>query len=126
MIRTTLTATLVALAIAVPSAAPAQESSWKLKIGDPARRDREATIVLDGITDTAAGKTLTTGELAARLDDVRVVFIGESHTDIAFHRVQLQVIRELHKRGREVLVGLEMYPYTEQASLDLWNCGSGR
>jgi uncharacterized iron-regulated protein len=124
MIRSTLIAALVALAATIPATATAQESSWKLKIGDPARRDREAPVVLDGITDTSAGKTLTAGELAARLDDVRVLFVGESHTDIAFHRVQLQVIRELKKRGREVLIGLEMFPYTEQASLDLWNAGT--
>lgn len=124
MTRSTPLALVVALALAVPATGLAQDSAWRLKIGDPARRDREAAIVLDGITDTAAGKTLTTGELAAALDDVRVLFVGESHTDIAFHRVQLQVIRELHRRGREVLVGLEMYPYTEQASLDLWNSGS--
>ena len=124
MTRSTHVAILVALALALPSAGLAQDSSRKLKIGDPARRDREAAVVLDGITDTSAGTTLTTGELASKLEDVRVLFVGESHTDIAFHRVQLQVIRELHKRGREVLVGLEMYPYTEQASLDMWNSGS--
>jgi len=124
MTRSTLVAIPVALAVAFPSTGLAQDSAWKLKIGDPARRDREAAIVLDGITDTAAGKTLTTGELTTKLDDVRVLFVGESHTDIAFHRVQLQVIRELHRRGREVLIGLEMYPYTEQASLDMWNGGS--
>jgi len=110
--------------IVAAGAARAQESQWRLPIGDPARKARAVSIVLDGIVDTAADATLTTGELAARLDGVRLLFIGESHTDIAFHRVQLQVIRELQKRGREVLVGLEMYPYTEQASLDLWNKGS--
>jgi len=124
MTRSMFVAFLVALAVAFPSTALAQDSSWRLKIGDPARRDRETAIVLDGIADTLAGTTLTTGMLAARLDDVRVLFVGESHTDISFHRVQLQVIRELQKRGREVLIGLEMYPYTEQASLDLWNSGS--
>jgi len=124
MTRSTHVAILVALALALPSAGLAQDSSRKLKIGDPARRDREAAVVLDGITDTSAGTTLTTGELASKLEDARVLFVGESHTDVAFHRVQLQVIRELHKRGREVLVGLEMYPYTEQASLDMWNSGS--
>ena len=108
MLKTTPVALLVVAALAVPAAGLAQESAWRLKIGDPARRDREVVLVLDGITDTAAGKTLTTGELAASLDDVRVLFVGESHTDIAFHRVQLQVIRELHQRGREVLIGLEM------------------
>jgi len=37
-----------------------------------------------------------------------------------FHRVQLKVIQELHRRGRKVLVGLEMYPAPEQPSLDRW------
>jgi len=124
MARRFIAAGVAALAIAAPAAAAAQEPTWTLAIGDPARKDRSVTLVLDGIVDTAAGATITSGDLGARLDGVRLLFIGESHTDIAFHRVQLQVIRELQRRGREVLIGLEMYPYTEQASLDLWNAGS--
>ena len=124
MSRTTVITALVVLTLALPGIGLAQDSSWRLAIGDPARKDREVPIVLDVITDTVASKSLTTGELGAKLDDVRVLFIGESHTDMAFHRVQLQVIRELQRRGREIQVGLEMYPYTEQASLDLWNAGA--
>jgi aminopeptidase N len=114
------TATL--MVVAFSGLVMAQEP-LRLPIGDPARKDRTAPIVLDAITDTASGSVLTPAELAAKLDDVRVVFIGESHTDMAFHRVQYQVIKELQKRGRSVLIGLEMYPYTEQASLDVWNQG---
>ena len=123
MSRRTLTATLVAIALAWPALGLAQDSAWRLPVGDPARKDRDVAVALDTIIDTKAGKPLTSGDLAAALDDVRVLFIGESHTDIAFHRVQLQVIRDLQKRGREVMIGLEMYPYTEQKSLDLWNKG---
>jgi uncharacterized iron-regulated protein len=100
---------------------PADERALNLPIGDPARKDREAAVVLDGITDAAKGDTLTPPELAARLDGVKLLFVGESHTDIEFHNVQLRVIRELHARGRQVLVGLEMYPVPEQPSLDRWN-----
>jgi uncharacterized iron-regulated protein len=123
MSRRSIAAMVLIVTLAVPGIGAAQDASWRLKIGDPARKDRDVALVLDGIIDTAAGKTLTASELAAQLDNVKVVFIGESHTDIAFHSVQLQVIRELQKRGRDVLVGLEMYPYTEQASLDTWNLG---
>ncbi|MEW5982227.1 MAG: ChaN family lipoprotein [Acidobacteriota bacterium] len=115
-------AALAALALMWPTAVRA-EDYWRLPIGDPARRDRQSPIVLDGITDTRTGTVLTPSEMAARLDDVRVVFVGESHTDMAFHRVQLQVLEELQARGRPILIGLEMYPYTEQAGLDLWNGG---
>ena len=37
----------------------ADERALNLPIGDPARKDREAAVVLDGITDTAKGDTLT-------------------------------------------------------------------
>ena len=119
MKRPLLVAALLA-SCALP-ALRADERALNLPIGDPARKDREAAVVLDGITDAAKGDTLTPPELAARLDGVRLLFVGESHTDIEFHDVQLRVIQELHKRGRQVLVGLEMYPVPEQAWLDRWH-----
>jgi hypothetical protein len=96
----------------------AEDRSIHLAIGDPARRDHEVAVVLDGITDAAWGDTLTPTELAARLDGVQMVFVGENHTDMEFHRVQLKLIQELHRHGRQVLVGLEMYPVPEQQWLD--------
>jgi uncharacterized iron-regulated protein len=113
-------ATVVLLTCALPGLR-ADDRALNLPIGDPARKDKEAALVLDGITDTSTGDVLTPPELAARLDAVKLVFVGESHTDIEFHKVQLRVIQELHKRGRQVLVGLEMYPAPEQPSLDRWN-----
>ncbi|HNV02440.1 MAG TPA: ChaN family lipoprotein [Vicinamibacterales bacterium] len=123
MPRLIVGASVLAAALVAPAGAAAQDASRTLAIGDPARKDRTVPVVVDGIVDTAANATIPAGELGARLKGVRVLFIGESHTDMAFHRVQLQVIRELQRRGREVLIGLEMYPYTEQAALDLWNAG---
>ena len=94
-----------------------------LSIGDPARKGRDVRLVVDGITETTTGQTMTPAEVAARLASVRVVFIGESHTSIDFHRAQKRILEELSKTGRQVLVGLEMYPYTEQRFLDQWNDG---
>lgn len=118
----TRTAPLLALLLcSIASSLGADDRALNLPIGDPARKDREAALVVDGITDTARADTITPPELAARLDDVRLLFLGESHTEAEFHRVQLEVIRELHTRGRQVLVGLEMYPVPEQPSLDHWS-----
>lgn len=111
------------LAFALPLlAAPALRAQdvLHLSIGDPARKAREAPVVLDVITDTATGDALTPAQVASRLATARVVFVGESHTDIEFHRAQLRLIDELRKTGRQVLIGLEMYPYTEQPFLDRW------
>lgn len=114
---------LLALALACPAPARADDSALNLPIGDPARREREAELLLDAVTDTHTGDALTPKELAARLKDVRLLFVGESHTSVEFHNAQQRVIEELAKTGRQVLVGLEMYPYTEQAWLDRWSAG---
>lgn len=113
---------LLSLAVACPLAAAAQEPS-NLPIGDPARKDKSISVVLDGINDAGTGDVITPKELAARLSSVRVVFVGESHTSIEYHNVQRRLIEELTAAGRKVFVGLEMYPYTEQAWLDKWSAG---
>lgn len=96
------------------------EKSLELEVGDPARRDQKAALVLDAITDTRTGELLSPEELAEELASARIVLVGESHTDINFHRVQLRIIQALRQAGRTVLVGLEMYPYTKQEFLDNW------
>ncbi len=98
----------------------AAQQSLHLPIGDPARKDREAKVVLDAITSTATGDLLTPREAAVRLAETRLVFFGESHTAIEFHKAQKRVIEELHDAGHELFIGLEMFPYTEQQVLDDW------
>ncbi len=112
----------LSLALACPLSAAAQEPS-NLPIGDPARKDKMVEVTLDGINDAATGEIITPKELAARLAGVRVVFVGESHTSMEYHNVQRRLIEELTAVGRKVFVGLEMYPYTEQAWLDKWSAG---
>jgi uncharacterized iron-regulated protein len=105
-------------------AAPVRgEDPLKLPIGDPARKDREAPLVLDAITDTASGALQTPANLPGRLADARLVLVGEAHIDMDSHRVERRVIEELHHAGRRVLIGLEMYPYPEQRWLDDWSEG---
>ena len=104
-------------------AALADQAVLHMAIGDPARRDREVPVVLDGITDTATGELVTPAEMARRLAKTGILFIGENHTDQNFHDVQFRTIRALHDAGREVLIGLEMFPYPEQPSLDNWIAG---
>ena len=104
-----LASAVLALLIAAP-AARAQSKLLHLAIGDPARKDREAPLVLDGITDTTTGDTITTAELAARLASTRLLLIGEEHTNTECHLVQYRVLEALIASGRRVFIGLEMYP----------------
>lgn len=111
------------LALGAPPALLADQAVLHMEIGDPARRGREVPVVLDGITDTATGELVTPEEMARRLAGTGILFIGENHTNQEFHDVQFRTIKALRDAGREVLIGLEMFPYTEQASLDNWNAG---
>lgn len=105
------------------AAALAAEDPLHLAIGDPARKDREAPVVLDALTDTASGATLAPSELPARLGDVRLLLVGEEHTAADTHAVERRVIEELDRAGRRVAIGLEMFPYTQQQALDDWSAG---
>ncbi len=102
---------------------PATAGVLQLPLGDPERRDRQVELVLDAIVDTRTGEAIAPDDLAARLDDVPLVLFGETHTNIEVHRAQLRLIRALRDRGRSVMIGLEMYPVTEQEHLDRWSRG---
>jgi hypothetical protein len=102
------------------SVVSAGTSEYHLEIGDPVRKAKEVPVVIDVITDTRTGDFLSPVELASRLSDKRIVLVGESHINMDFHLAQLRVIEELHRAGRPVAIGLEMYPYTSQEYLDRW------
>jgi uncharacterized iron-regulated protein len=123
MKRLAIKLVLSAVLLAGALAATAQQEPSNLPIGDPARREKSVTVVLDGIHDSATGEIITPKDLAARLAKVRVVFVGESHTSMEYHNAQRRLIEELQATGRKVFIGLEMYPYTEQAWLDRWSSG---
>lgn len=109
--------------LVLPGVLLAGQDILHLEIGDPARKGREVPVMLDGITDTATGDLITPPEMAKRLAGAGILFIGENHTNIDFHEVQFRTIKALHEAGREVLIGLEMFPYPEQAVLDNWSDG---
>ena len=121
-IPSSLAALLLVLSLMLGGAAvlAADVDIFRLELGDPERKSRTVDLVLDAITDGGTGDLLEPADLPARLADTRLLFVGESHTSIDFHRVQLRVIRELQAAGRPVMIGLEMYPYTEQRFLDRW------
>lgn len=109
--------------VAVPRAETTLPKIYDLEIGDAARKARHVPVHLDTIVDTRTGDALTPDQAAARMAEVRLLLIGESHTSMDVHRAQFRMIRALHAAGRRVLVGLEMYPATEQRFLDQWHAG---
>jgi uncharacterized iron-regulated protein len=82
-------------------------------------------VVAGEILDTRTGERVSPEEMAARLDGARLVFVGENHATPAAQAAELGVLEALARRGRTVLVGLEMLPGSVQPALDRWVRGEG-
>ncbi len=61
---------------------------------------------------------LAPSALAAKLADLRVVYIGETHTRYADHLNQLALIEALHARDPGLVIGVEYFERGFQAVLD--------
>ncbi|MBE0606978.1 MAG: ChaN family lipoprotein [Deltaproteobacteria bacterium] len=67
------------------------------------------------------GLRLSVDEMIEMLSGVRLVCVGETHDNLNDQRVELTVVRELHRRfPGKVAVGMEMFREPQQAVLDQW------
>lgn len=66
---------------------------------------------------------VTFAQLLTDLNNRRIIYIGEKHTDGAHHKIQLKIIRGVFQKHPQLAVGLEMFDRTYQPVLDLWSAG---
>lgn len=57
------------------------------------------------------------------INKTRVIFVGESHDQIAHHQIQVKLIQNLVKKGKDVVVAMEMFESSKQPILDRWSQG---
>jgi len=69
--------------------------------------------------DDSASVTLMMDDLRS----VQVVFVGEFHDQRDHHLLQLKIIRELHRQGKPLAIGFEMFDLEKQPILDEWVAG---
>lgn len=53
-----------------------------------------------------------------KLAKAQVVYVGESHTSLSDHLLQLRIIEALHKMNPKLAIGMEMFPTSSQPALD--------
>ena len=64
--------------------------------------------------------------LAEVIDHVagkKIIYVGETHDRFSHHVVQLEIIKNLHKMGRKVAIGMEMFQRPVQQVLDDYIAG---
>ncbi len=62
-------------------------------------------------------------EIIDEISNKRVIFVGEAHTTYVHHINQLEVIKALHKQGKKVAIGMEMFQRKFQSVLDDYIAG---
>ena len=72
----------------------------------------------DEPTAVVATANVSFAGIMAKLGQKRLIYVGESHTRMEDHKLQLRVIRELLSQGKSFAIGMEMFPHAAQASLD--------
>jgi uncharacterized iron-regulated protein len=86
-------------------------------------KDTDVAVEPGTILSAASGKPISFDQLITELKGVRVVYIGESHTDSTHHRTQLDIIQALFGAADEISIGMEMFDFTYQPVLDRWSSG---
>ncbi len=78
-----------------------------------------AGIIISG----ESGTPVLPEALLADLGSVRIVYVGENHHNPEHHKIQLRIIRELHEKHPDLIIGMEMFAKTYQVVLDKWSEG---
>ena len=86
-------------------------------------KDSEARLVEHAILETDTASTVSRETLYSDLAKVRVVYVGEQHTNPSHHTIQLEVIQALARITPDLTIGMEMFDYTYQPVLDDWVAG---
>lgn len=62
-------------------------------------------------------------ETLAAIASARIIYLGETHDQVADHQAQLQIIRNLVDQGKSVAISLEMFQRPFQPILDQYLAG---
>lgn len=92
---------------------------YLLKLGAPGT----VTAQYEKLVDTKTGKVVDVATIAAAADNVQYVYLGESHNNPDHHAMQASIIDALVARGRNVIVGMEMFTRPVQDQLNPWTLG---
>lgn len=90
----------------------------QLYIKDLSTSFEEGTII-SGKT----GMPVSFEELLADANGSRVIYVGESHTEMTHHEIQLKIIKAIFDRHPSMAVGMEMFDHSYQDVLDMWSAG---
>jgi uncharacterized iron-regulated protein len=68
--------------------------------------------------DVSALRTLR--EVMQRVADKKIIYVGESHDLFSHHAMELEIVKDLVRRGRKIAIGMEMFQRPFQGAVDAY------
>jgi len=78
----------------------------------------------DPVEGIVPGESLGLDRIVDNIAETPMIFIGERHTSYGDHKAELDVIMSLHKKGRKIAVGMEMFQRPFQKVIDEYLSGA--
>ncbi|MBN2032338.1 MAG: ChaN family lipoprotein [Deltaproteobacteria bacterium] len=75
------------------------------------------------ILDLSSGKAVSFSEFMDHISSFDVVFVGETHTNVEHHLIQVQILQALLARVPSLSIGMEFFEQDQQDLLDQYTMG---
>ncbi|MBL0713763.1 MAG: ChaN family lipoprotein, partial [Desulfosarcina sp.] len=86
-------------------------------------KDTGQQFSVDTILSAQTRTAVSYEDLLDDLEQVRIVYVGETHTNAAHHAIQARLIESLHARHPDLSVGMEMFDHRYDPILAEWPAG---
>jgi uncharacterized iron-regulated protein len=100
-----------------------EEEILRLRIGDKALREKTMAVSPGKIYAANTGNPVSFDEMIRGMAKSRLLYVGETHNSLPMHQIQAKIIQGLYEQDRDLTVGFEMYPVTQQEVLNKWSLG---
>ena len=86
------------------------------KMDETSRGMKEELLKPPVVVEISTLKTLA--EVMERVAGKKIVYVGENHNQFSHHVMELEIIKELHRSGKRLAIGMEMFQRPFQKVLD--------
>lgn len=105
----------ILLSLAAGCAGPGLQPRTTEKVQEPLKPGE--------ILDARTGRRTSQTALLDELRKARIVYVGETHTSAADHRMQLEILQGLQAQNPRLVLAMEMFPRRVQPVLDQFSQG---
>jgi uncharacterized iron-regulated protein len=100
-----------------------EDDILRLQLGNETLKTKTMTVLPGKIYATNTGESISFDEMIRAMAKSRFIYVGETHNSLPMHQIQAKIIQGLYDQDRDLAVGMEMYPVTQQEALNKWSLG---